>query len=628
MQRNESPESLHANRVPSSPEARTIEIYRPFAFPDEIRLLKLFPTEQQESLVGELAYVRLEDNPWYQAVSYTWADENGDVSMTGFLQLANISCTMTISRNCEAVLRRFRCENSTQWLWIDSVCINQTDLLECGHQVKIMPLVYSSASQVLVYLGDTFGNWCLGDFETLFAKLRYSFDPFKRLDDNNPQHRETSGATLLEKDQRAWEYFLGRRWFTRIWTLQEVLLAKSAIFFLGSVELDWQDLRAFDWPDYPKPAIFEMWDARLTGMSLEKALCIASRCYATRPHDKVYAILGLLDPAISHGIQPDYTKSCKRVFWEATVACMKTSRKASILSMIDASDRSRFSWVIDFSRPFFERLWYHTVGTMPEDWTLRLQASLRHKPQFWRTHQTRSALDLNEWPWANVDSAFWQIDHTSLRVRGILADTVIVPWKACNEAAEKLLKLANDRNYIRRQYERYQSGTRETHPFWEHRLLRMAQNVVFNTAEMQELADKLPRRFVGKWPHIGLPFSGLTQLVGDSHYDLDSIDLLAPAFELEEQVTRDERATYLLGTRMAEYLHLLSREDTIFFGEHSVGFGPKNVQVGDGVYNIEGVPTQMLLRRVPNGYQVIGRCSIASLVNVLAVFSALTLEKY
>jgi hypothetical protein len=39
-------------------------------------------------------------------------------------------------------------------LWIDGVCINQTDILERNRQVQLMGEIYSRASCVLIWLGD------------------------------------------------------------------------------------------------------------------------------------------------------------------------------------------------------------------------------------------------------------------------------------------------------------------------------------------------------------------------------------------------------------------------------------------------------------------------------------------
>src|SRR6266536_3278017 len=38
-------------------------------------------------------------------------------------------------------------------LWIDALCINQADLLERNHQVRLMSRIYGEASHVIAWLG-------------------------------------------------------------------------------------------------------------------------------------------------------------------------------------------------------------------------------------------------------------------------------------------------------------------------------------------------------------------------------------------------------------------------------------------------------------------------------------------
>ena len=592
------------NKVFPGRDINKAEIYRPLVFFDEIRLLRLLPGRPRSKLVGELIHVRLKDEPSYQAVSYTWADDNGDISMTGSLYFSDICLTMTISKKCDAALRRFRCDHSRKFLWIDSVCIDQNSPLELGNQVKIMPTVYSSARKVLVFLGQRIGRsigyWNPADFESLLKKLKRNCNVIAN-ELLSPNFEKLTGS-----EECAWRYFLERRWFTRVWTLQEVMLAKSATFFLGSLKLDWEDLCMFNWPDHHKPAIFELWDAKERTsekiLSLEETLCIASRCNATKPHDKVYAILGLLDPNLSRWIQPDYRKPPEQVFKETTEACIKLNKRPSILSMINHSKCNGPSWVVDFSRPLIKPEWYHTTGP---HWIYTLNTSIRGRPQFWRKRQPDPTPEL---PWSINNPAFFNIDSKLLRVEGNLAEIVKFSWKSCQEAAEKLHRLVNDYNFMRTIYQSYSQQVPQLDCF-EYGILRIAAEIFYNSPESDQFARTLPKTLLRC---LSTTYRFLRPQ--DYLYDVDllAIDLLAPAIEKREKRLLNEDRAYLLTTRMVEYLNFLTCEDTIFFGEHSIGFGPSNVQEGDLVYNIEGVPSQIILRRANDGFRVVGRCSTAS----------------
>jgi hypothetical protein len=56
--------------------------------------------------------------------------------------------------NLEKVLRRIRHESESQVLWIDSICINQKDIHEKPHQVRIMGRIYKSTEECIMWLGD------------------------------------------------------------------------------------------------------------------------------------------------------------------------------------------------------------------------------------------------------------------------------------------------------------------------------------------------------------------------------------------------------------------------------------------------------------------------------------------
>lgn len=101
-----------------------------------------------------LAEYRLQENPWYEAVSYTWATEEGDCSLSSQIKCGD--ARLWVTKNCELALRylRLREPSSARVLWVDAICINQKDVNERGHQVRIMRDVYSKATRSLIWLGE------------------------------------------------------------------------------------------------------------------------------------------------------------------------------------------------------------------------------------------------------------------------------------------------------------------------------------------------------------------------------------------------------------------------------------------------------------------------------------------
>jgi hypothetical protein len=89
--------------------------------------------------------------PYLEALSYTWGKPTpgkiiecrGLHGSRGFLSL---------TPNLYDALEALRWENQPRYLWVDQICINQSDKLEKSAQVQLMGQIYSSARRVLVWL--------------------------------------------------------------------------------------------------------------------------------------------------------------------------------------------------------------------------------------------------------------------------------------------------------------------------------------------------------------------------------------------------------------------------------------------------------------------------------------------
>lgn len=84
----------------------------------------------------------------YETVSYVW----GDANRRAFIYLDRE--LVSVPWSSEQVLRSVRRSDRPRTIWIDAVCINQSDLVERSQQVAIMADIYRSGSQNIVYLGN------------------------------------------------------------------------------------------------------------------------------------------------------------------------------------------------------------------------------------------------------------------------------------------------------------------------------------------------------------------------------------------------------------------------------------------------------------------------------------------
>ena len=131
--------------------------YSPLQSLTSIRLLILRNAPALSSFA--LEEVDLENNPKYEALSYTWQDPDAGASKSGQETSIQIDksgaliVTTNLSTILQHVLELMPDVASERRIWIDQICINQTDVEERNKQVSIMHRIYGQAHQTLIWLG-------------------------------------------------------------------------------------------------------------------------------------------------------------------------------------------------------------------------------------------------------------------------------------------------------------------------------------------------------------------------------------------------------------------------------------------------------------------------------------------
>jgi len=87
----------------------------------EIRLVILLSGHSEDPLRCDIVHVNLDDDPVYDAVSYTWATEDGDASLCKAVRCVR-GGIIAVTANCHAVLRQMRRPGGTRKLWVDAIC--------------------------------------------------------------------------------------------------------------------------------------------------------------------------------------------------------------------------------------------------------------------------------------------------------------------------------------------------------------------------------------------------------------------------------------------------------------------------------------------------------------------------
>jgi Heterokaryon incompatibility protein (HET) len=127
-----------------------------------VRLLRINQSDS-ETIAVMIEILPMEQLPSYEALSYTWGkallvrseqDNNGDEGTREILVNENF---IQVTENLYDGLFALR-KDVAGYLWVDSLCIGQTNIQEGASQVSLMGEIYSSAHQVIIWLGDTVSN--------------------------------------------------------------------------------------------------------------------------------------------------------------------------------------------------------------------------------------------------------------------------------------------------------------------------------------------------------------------------------------------------------------------------------------------------------------------------------------
>ncbi|KAI1740250.1 heterokaryon incompatibility protein-domain-containing protein [Xylaria scruposa] len=320
--------------TPNSPATRTSPIYSPIS-QGEIRLIVLLPSSTASAPVEcVLGDEILERSSPYEALSYVW----GDPSKTKVIKVNGQDFAAT--ENLEAALRSLRYPQAGKFrvLWIDAICIDQNNVIERNEQVQHMDRIYSSAQHVCVWLGKE------NNTDKLAIELLYQFPLLHQHDESvdvNSAVEALQNPTLLRKWD-ALSKFFARPWWSRVWVLQEVLLAKKATMYCGKLAVDWGLVGEFctiaalnsaklAYIVTTNPTVQKAWDSLQCAFKIESIRRLDDRydssrrflkllehgvfMSATDPRDHVYGIMGLLQG--DKPVVPDYRSVVFHVCLEA-----------------------------------------------------------------------------------------------------------------------------------------------------------------------------------------------------------------------------------------------------------------------------------------------------------------------
>ncbi|KAF7188260.1 Ankyrin-1 [Pseudocercospora fuligena] len=184
----------------------------------EIRLMRVIPSGNSKDIMCQLDTFDLESAPLYTALSYEWGH------LTDQRQIVVNGLTLLVRHNLWNFLHHRGGTGDFAWIWIDALCINQSDLAERSDQVAFMAKIYFRAERVLAWLG-------IPTYEVQLA--------FRLLTRPHP----ASGHSRLSRDElMAVRSICEVTYWSRLWVLQELVLARNIMLCVGGGTLPWSAL--------------------------------------------------------------------------------------------------------------------------------------------------------------------------------------------------------------------------------------------------------------------------------------------------------------------------------------------------------------------------------------------------
>jgi hypothetical protein len=315
----------------------------------------------------------------YVALSYTWGDSSSKkpIIVNGQVMLVteNLAAALLMYQGKVMATRGMK-------IWVDAICINQEDVQERNVQVKRMLSIYQMAWTVVVWLGSERDN---SDVATQWIhSISFVYNGTY-----GPVARRKIAMIIYPKVTseyyRALGCFLARPYWARMWIIQELSVVQNrSPLFCGEESFTWQELTdvlEFVWHD---------WDRLLTGlqqtglplfqdaskawilimrlrniveliknrqsegslMTLGRLIALCELSETTDDRDRIYAFLGLLEPAISDEVTPNYELSTQHVYTSFTKTVIEATKDLNVIHGGNRSEMQTSSptWAVDYRR--------------------------------------------------------------------------------------------------------------------------------------------------------------------------------------------------------------------------------------------------------------------------------------
>ena len=317
----------------------------------QIRLLDLLPGRGWSRIRCRLRAVDLASAKGsYEPLSYCWGSQRmrREILVNGMHAL--------IGRNLDDELQCMRRKEEVRTLWVDALCINQRDVQEKNAQIPLMTRIFENGARTVVWLGrerlSTASAFRVVESLAHFAEEHpgHRIDPWDCKKYRRHGHTKELGPLerLFEAPRqgqvgRALERLFDRAWFKRVWVIQEVAVSERLTVHCGKYETSWDKIEKAYYIstegldiDGTLSHLIEQraaYRSSEAASSLPSIIWLGSLARATDTRDKIYAMLGLVQPgADCVPVTVDYNIRPAEVFETFTRQYLETYRDLGILA--------------------------------------------------------------------------------------------------------------------------------------------------------------------------------------------------------------------------------------------------------------------------------------------------------
>lgn len=232
--------------------------------------MRLLTTDKHEAFTFTPDLI--DEIPPYAILSHTWGTDEDEVT---FAEVDSVDPQLTAKHGYQKLLfcMKQAKKDGLQHIWIDTCCIDKRNLTELSEAINSMFRWYQNAAKCYVYLSDV-----------------------------------QSTTSSME------EQFRSSRWFTRGWTLQELLAPRYVEFFSKKGEpIGGRYERARQISEITDIEIEALQGRPLTSFDMQRRFEWAAHRQTKKPEDAIYCLLGIFGVSMPLNYAEGKEKAMRRL---------------------------------------------------------------------------------------------------------------------------------------------------------------------------------------------------------------------------------------------------------------------------------------------------------------------------